>query len=79
LDSSPEQSLPTIDFASKRNPPSTAKWYPDDWDEISKMLSNGTNRETIAGDYGVTLEELDAFIEENQDLGEAHGPAMTGA
>ncbi len=59
---------------AKRRQPSKAKWYPGDWDEICNMLQSGSNRETIAGDYGVTLDELDAFIEGNESLGEAHAP-----
>jgi hypothetical protein len=55
-----------------------AEWYPNDWPEIQLMLGGGKSKQAIAELYGVSVEQLDSFIEE-QSKGEAPAPARTGA
>jgi hypothetical protein len=62
----PEAAEEESDFARKREPGDTTKWYPDDWPQIEAMLKEGKSRREIAGDYGVSIEQLNAFINRNR-------------
>ncbi len=63
-DESAEKPKEVPEWIGKRE--ETAQWYPGDWQEIQQMVKTGIHLRTIAGDYGVTVNELNQFIAENE-------------
>ncbi|OWK39470.1 helix-turn-helix transcriptional regulator [Fimbriiglobus ruber] len=56
-----------------------ARWKPsplspDDWSDIQKMLVSGQSRESIASDYDIPVEDLDAFVASHLKRAEAKSP-----